>query len=239
MAVSVNLTAPCLPSLLQRQERRLPASGALLPSCPLNPHQRRTFSCFLSCSLKDQLIAAGIITDVIRDVEPIQGLSMSTKFTPGWADFAPYSFTVHPPSTWAGLSVVGLFRWLKSFAGGEVVCCRRSWGTRPFPHHAASAALLCATTLPQNGELLTLDDVADAPTLAIKGARTGDRFVLAVVDPDAPDPVRARLEYGLCGQRLQVAPGHTLAPAFQLLCRCAARPSTLLSHACSPAAQRP
>lgn len=68
----------------------------------------------------------------------------------------------------------------------------------------------------QNGEALAEEDVADAPVLAIKGARKGDRFVLAVVDPDAPDPVRARL-----GKRWWAAlagrPRPMLAPAVQLL----------------------
>lgn len=39
-----------------------------------------------------------------------------------------------------------------------------------------------------NGQLLTETQVADAPTLAIKGAKFLERFVLFVVDPDAPDP---------------------------------------------------
>ncbi|KAI7844898.1 hypothetical protein COHA_001547 [Chlorella ohadii] len=83
-------------------------------------------------SLKDQLIAAKIIRDVINDVAPIKGLDMETKF---------------------------------QLAGG---------------------ALLFS-----NGQLLPLADVANPPTLAITGARPWDKFVLFVVDPDAPEPIPA------------------------------------------------
>lgn len=95
-----------------------------------------------------------------------------------------------------GLPVVILFRWLTASAGGEVVCCRHSWGTRPLRSMQREQLFSLLQLSPQNGALLAEDDVAEAPVLAIKGARKGSRFVLAVVDPDAPDPVR--LAWG-CG----------------------------------------
>ncbi len=139
--------------------------------------------------LKDQLIAAKIIRDVINDVAPIKGLDMETKFQlAGGALLFSVSCTVATqPVDMDGLWLAGTLFADRVGSGATKLPCRvqallSAHGRPCTPGSMPSPA-------PQNGQLLPLADVANPPTLAITGARPWDKFVLFVVDPDAPEPV--------------------------------------------------
>lgn len=188
-------------------------------------------------SLKQQLIDAKIIPDVIYTVNPqcgltvettIGGLPFSVSALPGGGPFVigcversapckllqlaggalPFSLSKvagWPPAHLPGAQFIALGGGSCPAALMPEPLAPQSGGRFYFlsPLFAQPHTCLAPTHLPtQNGQLLTETQVADAPTLAIKGAKFLERFVLFVVDPDAPDPVRHRgvlaLDSGQC-----------------------------------------